>query len=130
MFGHTASGAGVQDLTYAGVTLDYRAFDICVGNRGSEKYLNWTTFVSMTGSLNIPVVPILYVGPYSKDVVLEHTDGLTTFVAPRGKKTHIREGVVVKSTTEVRNPHYGRKIAKSVSSAYLLRKSDNATEYA
>lgn len=43
---------------------------------------------------------------------------------------HIREGVVVKSADEVRHPKYGRKIAKSVSEAYLMRKTENATEYA
>lgn len=43
-------------------------------------------------------------------------------------KKQIREGVVVKSAVEARSPHYGRKIAKSVSEAYLLRKG-NVTEF-
>jgi hypothetical protein len=43
-------------------------------------------------------------------------------------KVQIREGVVVKSTTEARHPSYGRKIAKSVSEAYLLR-SGNTSEF-
>lgn len=62
----------------------------------------------------------LYVGPYSKEVVLAHTDGNTTLTM----KKQIREGVVVKSYDEIRNQHYGRKIAKSVSEAYLLRKGE------
>lgn len=81
----------------------------------------------MCGAHEIPVVPKLYHGPYSKGIVLEHTDGPTTLVPPRGKVAHIREGVVVKSAQENRSPHFGRKIAKSVSEAYLLRK--NATEF-
>lgn len=122
VFGKTASGAGVQDLTYTGEPLDFRAFDICIGNRGNEKYLPFGDFVDMCDEAGIPRVPLLYVGPYSKDVVLEHTDGETTL------GTHIREGVVVKSYDEAHHPSYGRKIAKSVSDAYLLRKGET-TEF-
>lgn len=118
VFGKTGSGAGVQDLTYTDEVLDFRAFDICVGNRGAERYLEWDHFVKYVEAINVQHVPLLYRGPYSKQVVLKHTDGNTTL----SDKKQIREGVVVKSATEARNPHYGRKIAKSVSDAYLLRK--------
>ena len=124
VFGKTPSGAGVQDLTYTDKTLDYRAFDICIGNRGSERYLKWDDFVTGCYHLNVLPVPILYRGPYLKEVVLLHTDGNTTL----SDKKQIREGVVVKSAVEDRNPHFGRKIAKSVSDAYLLRKG-NVTEF-
>lgn len=134
VFGCTETSGGVkgiQDLTYTGEVLDFRAFDICIGNRGNETYMAWNPFVEACGHLGVKHVPLLYKGPYSKDVVLKHTDGPTTLtsVAPRGKEkpAHIREGVVVKSTTEERNPYYGRKIAKSISSHYLLRK--DATEF-
>lgn len=131
VFGKTGTGAGVQDLTYTDEVLDFRAFDIAVGNRGAERYLEWDHFSMACEKLKVKHVPVLYRGPYSKKVVLEHTDGPTTLVgvAPRGKMSlvHIREGVVVKSVFEVRNPHFGRKIAKSVSNDYLLRK--NATEF-
>lgn len=118
VFGKTASGAGVQDLTYTGETLDYRAFDICFGNRGSELFLDWAAFSRDCVDMCIWYAPLLYRGPYSKQIVLAHTDGQTTL----GKC--IREGVVVKSATEDRNRHYGRKIAKSVSEAYLMRKGE------
>lgn len=124
VFGKTLSGAGIQDLTYADEELDFAAFDICVGNRGSEKYLEWNSFAETCFFLNIKHVPLLYSGPYSKDIVLKHTDGNTTLA----HKKQIREGVVVKSATETRNPKYGRKIAKSISEQYLLRKG-NATEF-
>jgi RNA ligase (TIGR02306 family) len=122
VFGKTASGAGVQDLTYTDEVLDFRAFDICVGNRGSEKYAPLGEFIDICDEACIPRVPLLYVGPYSKDIVLEHTNGETTL------GSHIREGVVVKSYDEVVHPKYGRKIAKSVSDAYLLRKGET-TEF-
>lgn len=122
VFGKTASGADVQDLTYTGEPLDFRAFDICIGNRGHEKYLPFGDFVDMCDEAEIPRVPLLYAGPYSKEIVLEHTDGETTL------GSHIREGVVVKSYDEAHHPSYGRKIAKSVSDAYLLRKGET-TEF-
>lgn len=126
VFGRTNTGAGVQDLTYTDEALDFRAFDIAVGNRGTERYLAWDHFADACAKLEVKHVPVLYRGPYSKKVVLDHTDGLTT-LAGMLENSHIREGVVVKSATEERNPHYGRKVAKSVSEAYLLRKS--GTEY-
>lgn len=129
VFGCTQTSGGdkgIQDLTYTGEVLDFRAFDICIGNRGSEKYLNWDRFEAACKKLGVKTVPLLYRGPYDKRIVLEHTDGPTTLSAKKGA-THIREGVVVKSATEERNPHFGRKIAKSISDAYLLRK--NATEF-
>lgn len=123
VFGKTGSGAGVQDLTYTDEVLDFRAFDICLGNRGQERYFEWNHFELACQKLGVQTVPVLYRGPYSKAVVLEHTDGNTTL----SNKKQIREGVVVKSAVEARNQHFGRKIAKSVSDAYLLRK--NATEF-
>lgn len=123
VFGKTGGGAGVQDLTYTDEVLDFRAFDICLGNRGQERYFAWDHFEQACAKLNVKPVPMLYRGPYSKQAVLDHTDGNTTL----SDKKQIREGVVVKSANEARNQHFGRKIAKSVSEAYLLRK--NATEF-
>lgn len=123
VFGKTMSGAGVQDLTYTDEPLDFRAFDICFGNRGNEEYAHFANFKLGCETMGVPMVPVLYEGPYSKEVVLQHTDGNTTLT----DKKHIREGVVVKSINESRNKHFGRKIAKSVSNDYLLRK--NATEF-
>jgi RNA ligase (TIGR02306 family) len=129
VFGLTSSDAGIQDLRYTGERVDFRAFDMCVGNRGSEMFLTHEEFSLKCGEMNVPVVPVLYAGPYSKEVVLRHTDGSTTLpcIGSSGvKMTHIREGVVVKSRYETRNPHYGRKIAKSVSDAYLFRKGEQS----
>lgn len=128
VFGKTNDGGkGIQDLTYTGLPLDLRIFDICVGNRGNEQYYCWDSFAQFVNELGVYHVPLLYRGPYSKDVVLQHTDGNTTLMAP-GNKPQIREGCVVKSAWEHRHPHFGRKIAKSVSSAYLLRKGET-TEF-
>jgi RNA ligase (TIGR02306 family) len=119
VFGKTLGGAGVQDLTYTGEALDFRAFDLAVGNRGGEYYLSWDHFKTVCKVLGVEAAPMLYRGPYSKAVVLEHTDGNTML---SGGKSQIREGVVVKSAYESRTVLGERKIAKSVSEAYLLRK--------
>lgn len=126
----TASGAGVQDLTYDRDTLGFRMFDVCCGTRGQEEYFTLDLFQEAAIGLGVETVPILFVGAYSKEKVLELTDG-NTLVQPkitRNVISQIREGVVVKSTNESRHPSYGRKIAKSVSEAYLLRKGD-VTEF-
>ena len=123
VFGKTPSGKGLQDLTYSGEELAFRAFDVCVGNRGSERYMAWDDFERVVKGIGVSHVPLLYRGPFSKAVVLAHTDGNTTLTDAK----QIREGVVVKSATESSNPHFGRKIAKSVSEAYLMRK--NGTEF-
>jgi len=125
VFGRTMSGAGIQDLTYTDEQVAYRPFDVCIGNRGTQQFLNFKDFGEICDRMNLVHVPVMYMGPYSKEIVLELTDGKTVLGG-----RHIREGVVVKSAVESKNPDYGRKIAKSVSAAYLLRKSDNATEYA
>lgn len=126
VYGLTLGGAGVQDLTYDREQLGYRMFDIVCGTRGGELWFDWDEFCAAATDMDVRIVPVLYVGPYSKEVVLEHTNG-NTLVQPtitRNYISQIREGVVVKSAFEVRHPQYGRKIAKSVSDAYLLRKGE------
>ena len=124
VFGRTLSGAGVQDLTYTNEALDYRAFDIAVGSRASAVFMDTDDFNHACRVMDIPQVPMLYMGPYSKEIVLEHTDGKTTLGSDSSKAhNHIREGVVVKSFYEEVGG-FRRKVAKSVSNDYLLRKGD------
>jgi hypothetical protein len=103
-------GDGIQDLKYghAGGNTSFAAFDVF--HRGF--YWNcWN--VTGLAAYGIPVVPILYDGPYSEEVVRRHIDGKTTV---GGDKKQIREGCVIESTM-------GRKILKAVSSDYLERSS-------
>lgn len=125
VFGRTSGGAGVQDLTYTGETLDFRAFDLSLGVRETAEFTDWDDLERWCRDLGVWTVPALYVGPYSREKVAELTDGETTLpcvTAVGATLIHIREGVVVKSATEAYHPRHGRKIAKSVSEAYLLRK--------
>lgn len=127
VYGLTNTGKGVQDLTYDGEVLGLRLFDICIGNRDKESYLPHHDFVSACEEMGVRYAPVLYIGPYSKDALLRHTDGPTT-LAPQAGKPHIREGVVIKSLSEDKDSMGRRKIAKSISEAYLLRKGD-VTEF-
>lgn len=131
VYGLTLSGAGVQDLTYDREQLGYRMFDVVCGTRGNEEWFAWEEFCGTAEAMDVPIVPVLFVGPFSKAVVLEHTDG-NTVVQPKVTRnyiTQIREGVVVKAWDASYHPSYGCKIAKSVSEAYLLRKGET-TEFA
>ena len=131
VYGLTLSGAGVQDLTYDREQLGYRMFDVVCGTRGNEEWFAWEEFCDAATTMDVPIVPVLFIGPFSKAVVLEHTDG-NTVIQPtltRNYISQIREGVVVKATDGSYHSSYGRKIAKSVSEAYLLRKGET-TEFA
>lgn len=113
-------GKGVQDLAYVDDNAKYfRAFDIYVGEPSSGRYLPPDEVERVCRVLDIDMVPVLYCGPYSKEVVEEYTNGKETV---SGKELHMREGVVIRPHDERRHDEIGRVILKSVSEAYLLRK--------
>lgn len=114
----------VQDLHY-GDDLAFRVFDICTGLIDELYYMSPTAVAEICYSVGLNMVPILYTGPYSKDIVKKYTSGKETV---SGKETHIREGVVIRPMKERRYPDLGRVILKSVSPEYLLRKG-NVTEF-
>ena len=115
-------GKGIQDLTYGLDKPQFRVFDIYVGEPGKGRYLDFEEMVGICKELNLTTVPILYKGPYSNKIKGIYTNGKTVL-----GETHIREGIVIKPTTERRDNELGRVILKSVSDAYLLRKG--GTEY-
>lgn len=124
-------GAGVQDLSYGKATgcdndIGFRVFDVYVGRPGSGKYLGDTELEAACKRLGLKRVPVLYRGPFSKKVLLEHTDGFETI---SGKEIHIREGVVVRPAVERRHEEIGRVQLKNVSGNYLTRKGKNLTEF-
>lgn len=125
-------GAGVQDLHYGAKSPTFRLFDVYVGrpdrsfdmptNHG--RYLGFDELEILSEDLGIPLVPVLYRGPFSKSVLTEHTNGTETF---SNQGLNIREGVIVRSGVERYAPNVGRVQLKSVSDAYLFRK--NGTEF-
>ncbi|OMI37592.1 RNA ligase (ATP) [Streptomyces sparsogenes] len=121
-------GDGVQDLGYGtdsrrGVP-GYAVFDVAVDVGGRVRWLD-PEEVAKALDGRLPVVPTLYAGPYDARRVLELADGRETV---SGTGLHIREGVVVRATSDRYSPVLGgRAIAKVVSGAYLTRKG--GTEY-
>lgn len=79
-------GRGVQDLSYGSsadkdVDIGFRVFDIYVGRPGSGRYLNDAEVEQGCKRLGLSRVPVLYRGPFSKEVMYKFTDGFERFLA-------------------------------------------------
>jgi RNA ligase (TIGR02306 family) len=118
-------GAGVQDLHYGAnvgrnETLGYRAFDIKL----DDNWIEAREFQEVCERLLLPTVPVLYSGPFDLEALKAVASGKTEVGGD-----NIREGVVIRPADEEYSPITGgRKIAKLISPAYLLRKGE-VTEY-
>jgi RNA ligase (TIGR02306 family) len=119
-------GKGVQDLSYGAKTdadndIGYRVFDIYVGRPGKGRFLNHDELNAACEQLEFDRVPVLYEGPFSKEVLDQYTNGLETV---SGKGLHVREGVVVRPVIEQEHLvlPLNRVQLKSVSGDYLTRK--------
>lgn len=104
-------GMGIQkDYTYdcrQGDPLKFRMFDVYEAG----KFISWSEELINSGSDRI--VPVLYYGPYSHEIVEKYINGKSTIAG------HIREGVVIKPTVELWHQKIGRVILKAVSPQYL-----------
>lgn len=112
-------GKGIQDLSYGEMKPQFRAFDVYIGEPGSGVYVSAFSLKGWLGEMGIETVPVLHVGPFDRELIDELTNGSETV---SGSEFNIREGVVIKSFMEGVHPEIGRKVLKSVSEAYLLRK--------
>lgn len=113
-------GEGIQDLTYGFATPRLFIFDI--KNVITGEYLDWDLVEEWCYHLDLPIVPVLWMG-YFEDADLGHfKSGNSTLYLKQ-----IREGCVVKMYEEAQDKKLGRKILKCISEEYLLRKS--GTEY-
>lgn len=139
-------GPGIQDLSYnpsRNGFPDFRAFDVYVGLREQGRFLNDDEFEALLQEVGISRVPVLYKGPFSKEILEQFTSGKETV---SGLGLHIREGVVVRPLIERKSDNtlhfsnrndrgmifdgiFRRVQLKSVSGDYLTRKNKNATEY-
>lgn len=113
-------GKNVQDLDYGTTEPTFRVFDMRIGREwlSPDALAYW--------GQDLPRVPVLYTGPFDQTAIEAVRDGVTTVGG-----TNVREGVVVRSLVPSEHPLHGRRIAKFISPAYLLRKVKNgeATEY-
>lgn len=117
-------GKGIQDLHYGTSEPKFAAFSLSSGPGEGTPYIY--TYMKARLGKDIPTVPLLYVGLYTKEKVLELTSGRDSI-----SNTHIREGVVVTHYPTYRDLNgelkEGITRLKSVSPEYLLRK--NGTEF-
>lgn len=117
-------GPGVQDMDYGQKEKALRVFDISL----DSVYLDHFEMTNLCDQFEIPVVPELYVGPFSHEVVEEHTYGKTTFKGVKCKFKD-REGCVIKPLRETFSEVLGgRLILKSVSADYRDRKGAQDNE--
>ncbi|CAM3238557.1 RNA ligase (ATP) [Stackebrandtia soli] len=123
-------GKGVQDLSYdtsGGGTPGYAVFDIAVDVGDGRRWLSSSEVVDALDRIDVdlPTVPVLYAGPYDRELLLKLATGTETV---SGAETHLREGLVVRPAVERYSPILsGRAIAKFISPDYLTRKG--GTEY-
>ena len=115
-------GPGVQDLHYGLRKSELALFDAYIGEPGRGQWLNPSELATVAED-RMPVVPAIFKGPYSDDVLESATEGETT--VPTGR--HMREGCVIRPLVERENMTLGRVVLKSVSGDYLTRKG--GTEY-
>lgn len=119
----------IQDLRYGlkKGEFDFRVFSIFKGDKSKSVQiiaLDDDELEAVLNEFSLKRVPVLYKGPFSKEIMLKHTDGLETY---SGLETHIREGVIVEPLKQRYSPEIGRVVFKSVSEKYLNRK--NGTEF-
>jgi RNA ligase (TIGR02306 family) len=120
-------GGSIQDAGWYSNDISFRLFAVVSGyNQPSlYSYFDYDQVVALAKLIGVETVPILYRGPFSKEVMLQYTTGKETV---SGKERNIREGLVVVPTKERTHPAIGRVALKSVSEDYLTRKG-NTTEY-
>ena len=87
--------SSIKSMNRVGATLkDNEVIDFCI-ERG------------------LPKVPMLYEGPYSKEIAYQYTKGPSTY-----GKQEIREGIVIRDPNET-SCFIGKKVIKYISEDYL-----------
>lgn len=111
----------IQDLKY-GMKKDvsFRMFGLSVDG----DFYDFDDMEELSQRLDIPMVPILYKGPFSQTVLEKYISGKESV---SGKSLHIREGLVIYPAKERVDERIGRVFLKAVSPKYIFRK--NGTEY-
>lgn len=85
--------------------------------KSNGRFLNYHEFVAFCEELNLPRVPVLYVGSYTWEAVSQFNNG-NSVLEPKC----MMEGVIVQPVVEKTHPEIGRVCMKLISDRYLLRK--------
>lgn len=105
---------GIQKLAYGKVAKDFVIFDTFDLSAGS--YNDWDKIVAIAQQVGLPIVPVLYRGPWKGEELWLLAEGESTIAG------HVREGFVVKPLKERWDGLIGRVILKLVGEGYNLSK--------
>jgi RNA ligase (TIGR02306 family) len=111
-------GPQVQSMDYGLTAPTFRVFDISV----DSQYMDWGDVKAMCDLYDINTVPVLYEGPFDKQLVDRFISGPTRLAAADNIKCDFkgREGIVITPQEETYCPALGgRLILKAVSPDYL-----------
>ncbi len=110
IFGPSVQGAkaGYGEKDFALVV-----FDILQANGA---FLDFEDFLKAAMDYSIPIVPVVYLGPFDKEVLTELAEG----ISPTHADT-VMEGLVVKPIKERRCKSFNRVMAKLISNRYYLK---------
>jgi RNA ligase (TIGR02306 family) len=84
----------------------------------NRQYMNWGAVLLIAEDVGLPVVPLLYQGPWKG---IEHAESLADGPSLLGGKNN-REGCVVRTAEERWNSLIGRSVLKVIGQDYLLKK--------
>jgi RNA ligase (TIGR02306 family) len=114
IYGRDPNYGKIQIFDYGTEQNGLRIFDIFDLHLG--KYLNVIDISEFAEYLNIPMVPLLYIGNWDKELI-SLAEGKSTIGG--GK---VREGIVVRPLVETFHPELTRLILKYHGEGYLLQK--------
>jgi RNA ligase (TIGR02306 family) len=105
----------VQDLRYGHKPGEYSLaiFDALVNGA----WVDSDSLANNCGVFNVPMVPIIYSGPFNFELMLELAEGPSKIPGA----DHVREGVVIRPRNERWDPCCGRVVLKVVGNGYLER---------
>ncbi len=104
-------GFKIQKLAYGLKNkFDVKFFDLMI----DCKYVDYSQFKTYCEENALPMVPELYIGKWNNEQ-MEFAAGKTTLA------DHVREGIVIKPTTERFDEEVGRVVLKHINEAYLLK---------
>jgi RNA ligase (TIGR02306 family) len=107
-------GAGIQAYSYGQAGPAFRAFDLLRG----QGFVGHDEFVVLCAKHGVPVVPLVFRGPFSLPEIKKLSEGDSLVGGKHG-----REGVVVKPVHERTDAEIGRVILKYVGDQYLFGKA-------
>lgn len=115
LFGEVYGNSIQRGFVYdAGMGIGFRSFGI----KADDKFLDWDDFTSKCMHFNIPMVPVLYDGPFDLEKMMPILEEYTTL-----GNAPVMEGGVVVPVPERHDPKVGRAALKYISYQYDLLKN-------